>query len=206
MQNAVQTAKKLKTLIFLSTHPHGVRRQLIFYTETLLCFNPRTRTGCDRLWTTSTSTTESFNPRTRMGCDPPTAPIAVPTGPFQSTHPHRMRPLLRSFLLRRAACFNPRTRTGCDYSAISTDINELRFQSTHPHRVRPVAQLKTTSVTLFQSTHPHGVRRCSSYSRSSSRCVSIHAPARGATALYRLGILKGHCFNPRTRTGCDTAK
>ncbi|CEO88645.1 Putative cytoplasmic protein (fragment) [Syntrophaceticus schinkii] len=33
--------------------------------------------------------------------------------------------------------------------------------------------------------------------------VSIHAPARGATWMPQK-VLRTGCFNPRTRTGCDT--
>ena len=36
-------------------------------------------------------------------------------------------------------------------------------------------------VSAFQSTHPHGVRRTSVSSKYSLYCVSIHAPAWGAT-------------------------
>ena len=40
----------------------------------------------------------------------------------------------------------------------------------------------TTEYFGFQSTHPHGVRHDISMSQLAILCVSIHAPARGATA------------------------
>ena len=34
-----------------------------------LCFNPRTRVGCDSAWTLTNCHWPCFNPRTRVGCD-----------------------------------------------------------------------------------------------------------------------------------------
>ena len=33
--------------------------------------------------------------------------------------------------------------------------------------------------------------------------ISIHAPVKGATAVYRRHSQRGFYFNPRTREGCD---
>ena len=80
---------------------------------------------------------------------------------------------------------------------------------------------------MFQSTHPHGVRLESKQPGHNVGIVSIHAPARGATAcptvlpyvpnmfqsthphgvrpIFRSrGFNVLLSFNPRTRTGCDT--
>ena len=81
---------------------------------------------------------------------------------------------------------------------------------------------------MFQSTLPHGERLVKSVIRQSSKPVSIHAPARGATRatvnnknkregfqstlphgerlrvkLFKVTI---RCFNPRSRTGSDMCK
>jgi len=56
--------------------------------------------------------------------------------------------------------FNPRTREGCDF----------RFAQTY------------FMFTAFQSTHPRGVRQSLTTRHTTPRFVSIHAPARGATA------------------------
>ena len=98
-----------------STHPRGVRHmpesRLVWAVQVSihapawgatfsgmatgprpLCFNPRTRVGCDRTYGRPRSTTSCFNPRTRVGCDMP-APIgAILAFTFQSTHPREVRP------------------------------------------------------------------------------------------------------------------
>ncbi len=79
-------------------------------------------------------------------------------------------------------------------------------------------------VRMFQSTHPRGVRRLFFGIFARVRWVSIHAPAGGATSStpYKGGMNSfqsthprgvrrldcttcgsWHCFNPRTRGGCD---
>ena len=55
------------------------------------------------------------------------------------------------------------------------------FQSTHPRGVRRMPMLIIRQKWMFQSTHPRGVRPY----RASSRHPFYH------------------CFNPRTRVGCD---
>ena len=77
-------------------------------------------------------------------------------------------------------CFNPRTRTGCDM-ILTAEYNSLAFQSTHPHGVRRALTQQYTEAMMFQSTHPHGVRHT-----CSKPCYPLP------------------CFNPRTRTGCDS--
>jgi len=56
------------------------------------------------------------------------------------------------------------------------------FQSTHPHGVRPDGGILIPLTYLFQSTHPHGVRHFTDDELTKYLNVSIHAPARGATA------------------------
>ena len=78
-------------MMFQSTHPHGVRQTLLVQGRHLLCFNPRTRMGCDTGRSSSIAVGLGFNPRTRMGCDlwgnfKGTIPVT-----FQSTHPHGVR-------------------------------------------------------------------------------------------------------------------
>ena len=100
------------------------------------------------------------------------------------------------------------------------------FQSTHPHGVRPMMERIQPGTQQFQSTHPHGVRLLRPHVVGEPLSISIHAPARGATADVRRFVLyfqisihapargatKGvdksrsadPYFNPRTRTGCDS--
>ena len=79
---------------------------------------------------------------------------------FQSTHPHGVRLNVPSAL-----------------------CNICLFQSTHPHGVRRVQTFITIMVLQFQSTHPHGVRHTSYQIIVMPTCVSIHAPAWGATSI-----------------------
>ena len=144
-----------------------------------MCFNPRTRTGCD--WQVSPVHTGClrFNPRTRTGCD-------------------------KHLFLRRddCSCFNPRTRTGCDLtltlSCVSISV------STHaPARGATVKLSRSITSLMFQPTHPHGVRhgnvqvpseeQLGFNPRTRTGCDELFGQAEG----YDLG------FNPRTRTGCD---
>ncbi len=87
-----ETLHTFDTLLFQSTHPHGVRHTPKSCNDLLFsCFNPRTRMGCDvvqasvlplrrvsihapawgatRRRALSNYYHSSFNPRTRMGCD-----------------------------------------------------------------------------------------------------------------------------------------
>ena len=79
---------------FQSTHPHGVRPGRQAKRLWSLCFNPRTRMGCDG------KNPFSFNLEKQ----------------FQSTHPHGVRHVLHA-LFGNPFCFNPRTRMGCDSAA-----------------------------------------------------------------------------------------
>ena len=144
--------------LFQSTHPHGVRQRTPGGFYTLFCFNPRTRMGCDcrgRL----------ERPKGHVSIHAP-ARGATKLGRrstvcwrFQSTHPHGVRPRT-GFGRRIGKRFNPRTRTGCDFR------NRREFKE----------------YFWFQSTHPHGVRPSKTIVFSTTSSVSIHAPARGATA------------------------
>ena len=122
-----------------------------------------------------------------------------------STHaPARGATLESEGLSHFNLCFNPRTRTGCDQlREVESELISLKFQPTHPHGVRQMVPLRVQSGSsvsthapargatlslfvvcrgkLFQPTHPHGVRR------------------------YPCLLYAGeNCFNPRTRTGCDS--
>ncbi len=119
-----------------------------------------------------------FNPRTRVGCD--ITPLHDrSTEEFQSTHPCGVR-LVYSVKYLGDIGFNPRTRVGCDHMPKFQPIR-LPFQSTHPCGVRQkgyqaVKQIYKVSIhapvwgatlnirqgintIVFQSTHPCGVRR-----------------------------------------------
>ena len=78
---------------------------------------------------------------------------------FQSTHPRGVRRTVSKSIVPTKS-FNPRTREGCDQN------NRIVIDASVP----------------FQSTHPRGVRLSSHREQLNFIHVSIHAPARGATA------------------------
>ena len=120
---------------------------------------------------------------------------------FQSTLPRGERPVRRTSS-SRGARFNPRSREGSDAhrrihyahsnvsihapargatDALSRQMVFLTFQSTLPRGERhEYAALKAQAK--FQSTLPRGERLPARARALQRRQVSIHAPARGATA------------------------
>ena len=173
-----------------------------------VCFNPRTRAGCDFPWCPSERPpSRSFNPRTRAGCDfsrphhcglaevgfnPRTragcdslARARLPWLParFQSTHPRGVRRSWRRPAVASSRGFNPRTRAGCDVVGVIA-IAEAAAVSIH-------APARGATVKNNREVPPPDE-------------VSIHAPARGATRQRRERLLAdANRFNPRTRAGCD---
>ena len=124
--------------------------------------------------------------------------------PFQSTHLREVRQLTsqRSTL---QICFNPRTCGRCDRSEVVINPSD-EFQSTHLREVRRNNSYYLRSWSKFQSTHLREVRLAeeqradmqSSFNpRTCGRCdecavkmgfdgcVSIQAPAGGATFINR---------------------
>ena len=189
------------TKAFQSTHPHGVRLDLLnSHIVVLLVSIHAPARG---------ATAQPFNARPRRGVSIH-APARGATrtgwrprlnGLFQSTHPHgvRLHAFLNWQLLRG---FNPRTRTGCDFAANEGDFSVAVFQSTHPHGVRLHAFLNWQLLRGFNPRTRTGCdrdggrrprRRRRFNPRTRTGCdngMDSHAAA----------ILR---FNPRTRTGCD---
>ncbi len=66
------------------------------------------------------------------------------------------------------------------------------FQSTRPRGARHLDLLEKQAGLLFQSTRPRGARH-SLYEALADFCVSIHAPARGATQTGKI-ILANQLF------------
>ena len=77
--------------------------------------------------------------------------------------------------------FNPRSREGSDLSMGIMSSSRLQFQSTLPRRERPVS----FEVVAWKPL------------------ISIHAPAKGATATYVYFVSWNTDFNPRSREGSD---
>ena len=146
-----------------------------------MCFNPRTRVGCDDV-------VVAFKLQCRVSIHAPVwgatfyASISPLFSAFQSTHPCGVRPILRA-ISPFIKGFNPRTRVGCDIVSRQPQTF-IWFQSTHPCGVRQSTPILLPAIPKFQSTHPCGVRHnlCTAICQDK---VSIHAPVWGATIVLR---------------------
>ena len=197
--------------LFQFTHPGGVRQNLLrFLPPSGLCFNSRTREGCDIRGISARGICFCcFNSRTREGCDGKDATDGSVSKEFQFTHPGGVRPKRRVPIVglwefqfthpggvrrhcaqsgrRGAQRFNSRTREGCDIELIAPDGFAYVFQFTHPGGVRH-SNNNDNNGTATVSIHAPGRGATSSSARVRSYArVSIHAPGRGATTL------RGYC-------------
>ena len=100
---------------------------------------------------------------------------------FQSTHPQGVRPV----------------------GPVTYGIG-LLFQSTHPQGVRRISKPIATRQYMFQSTHPQGVRLIDSEIPVNSVAFQSSHP-QGVRHILPSSYNIPHCFNPRTRRGCDMA-
>ena len=130
----------IKTQISIHAPARGATSVLELCYFKRVYFNPRTRTGCDRVAAFLATWRLDFNPRTRTGCDLNQSIQPLTASRFQSTHPHGVR--------------------RCRLLPFGID---REFQSTHPHGVRPQQKPQISVVIKFQSTHPHGVRLIQNY-------------------------------------------
>jgi len=198
---------------FQSTHPRRVRRQdLPLRGLSSADFNPRTREGCDdetgkQLFSKSgefqsthprrvrlhliriRSGSGHFNPRTREGCDHVLLELVahlfeisihapakgatllaeifrIDPEVFQSTHPRRVRRPANSSRTSGSSNFNPRTREGCD--------------SNSPMLKNPVE--------YFNPRTREGCDPGPGKGDAVGIWISIHAPAKGATASCRIHL------------------
>ena len=143
-------------------------------------FNPRSRVGSDRRAPKPSPGRGSFNPRSRVGSDPPSSSATVPSFCF---NPRSRVGSDASFGRARCntTCFNPRSRVGSDAGLSRCGGPDQLFQSTLPRGERLPGPYDPARFPWFQSTLPRGERRRWPSSGRRRRCVSIHAPAWGAT-------------------------
>ena len=143
---------------------------------------------------------------------------------FQSTLPRRER-LKFVHRVQNFPHFNPRSREGSDVHRIVDFIEVCLFQSTLPRRERLFAAPSSFPNLIFQSTLPrrerHGIKTITdAFAEFQSTLprrerllpehrlhrllqISIHAPAKGATAEWMLWEIDHRNFNPRSREGSD---
>ncbi len=210
--------------MFQSTLPHGERLRIILIVRNWSQFQSTLPHGERLCLRHHRKGFQKFQSTLPHGERPALFPDDAPAPMFQSTLPHGERPPGYVFQARRPkfqstlphgerrfgsklecprVCFNPRSRTGSDRS------------------LREICLL----CTEFQSTLPHGERPLTAYHSERHSCVSIHAPARGATcsgfagriydSQFQSTLPHGErllalqvastiaSFNPRSRTGSD---
>ena len=81
-----------------------------------------------------------------------------------------------------APCFNSRAREGRDLPAVMSARASSMFQFTRPRGARLRTPMETSCISAwFQFTRPRGARPGEQDDLIEIVCVSIHAPARGAT-------------------------
>jgi len=188
------------------------------------CFNPRARAGRDPMRRKSSSTARRFNPRARAGRDRRGEPMLLHLVQFQSTRPRGARPscpiagdppfavsihapargatTARRRILRRSWFQSTRPR-GARPAGSGRQKGERQFQSTRPRGARQTFRGDLGLGFQFQSTRPRGARPRVPSDQRVLRVVSIHAPARGATAEGDPVGTHFKCFNPRARAGRD---
>ena len=170
--------------LFQSTLPRGERlSHFCRLTSVIIHFNPRSREGSDSFAAPTLNLLSNFNPRSREGSDailsrdPRNAEISIHAPARGATMQAQKRAILQRISIHAPArgatyssqklslwCqknFNPRSREGSDVRI------HLQFQFRHYFNPRSREGSDCSVLCLFGS----GI------------CISIHAPARGATAL-----------------------
>ena len=125
-----------------------------------------------------------FNPRTCKRCDNSIAMLFLSDIQFQSTHLQEVRPVLARKMVALFK-FQSTHLQEVRQRLKMTSVLSVLFQSTHLQEVRHAQQKRFEWECLFQSTHLQEVRPFKYCVCVVGKIVSIHAPARGATILYR---------------------
>ena len=189
------------SLVFQSTHPRGVRQIYPHATSANIKFQSTHPRGVRLYSAYCQSVTRRFNPRTRVGCDnrhstnKPIKSVSIHAPAWGATIYQATRQCAIVVSIHAPAwgatrnpphthsisrCFNPRTRVGCDRG--------LSAPSGYPYCFNPRTRVGCDQVARTQA--------------QDTLCVSIHAPAWGAT-LGTADDAAYEGFNPRTRVGCD---
>ena len=186
---------------FQSTRPHGARRSIAWNTSKPSGFNPRARTGrdgstlrgvgqcCVSIHAPARGATVELRESATL------AEVSIHAPARGATAARPPRAVTRGVSIHAPA----RGATSIPASAVVA----CAFQSTRPHGARLERLAHSVLRHGFQSTRPHGARHSRAILGAELERVSIHAPARGATALSCARSRTMTCFNPRARTGRD---
>ena len=165
---------------FQSTHPRGVRQELLYNSHCLIGFNPRTRVGCDKSW-------QDTAQRTRVSIHAPAWGATKSKIEkymilmFQSTHPRGVRRGIPVKHRRSSLVSIHAPAWGATCHAVQGDAG--RAVSIHAPAwgatcVRPWPWPRT-AVSIHAPAW--GATKILQYPANRQR-VSIHAPAWGATS------------------------
>ena len=102
-----------------------------------ICFNSRTREGCDSASSVSSRVAHCFNSRTREGCDYFCCYRCLYGGWVSIHAPGRGATKSLQVAIPLSNGFNSRTREGCDIFTFVSNFASTLFQFTHPGGVRP---------------------------------------------------------------------
>ena len=144
--------------LFQSTPPHGGRLNPCMIILSAIRFNPRPRMGGDIHPQHAREPTVCFNPRPRMGGD---------------IHPQHAR--------EPTVCFNPRPRMGGDFKPLTLEELQQRFNPRPRMGGDPDRLSRLDASSRFNPRPRMGGDSVTSMPARLA-CVSIHAPAWGATA------------------------
>src|SRR6185295_1589356 len=122
----------------------------------------------------------SFNPRPRAGGDLGVPQVGIGKGLFQSTPPRGRRREL-SDLHAREGLFQSTPPRGRRRESGSKGRSSSAFQSTPPRGRRPPVRQPVPAVSFVSIHAPAREATATAAMSSLSRTVSIHAPAREAT-------------------------
>ena len=106
-------------------------------------------------------------------------------------------------LAETMACFNPRSRTGSDAKYFKPNEDYYPLQSTLPHGERHAASQVNRSSLVLQSTLPHGERLLRLLGLFLDLALQSTLPHGERPPAHQATRQRGHCFNPRSRTGSD---
>ena len=125
------------------------------------------------------SEAKSFNPRSREGSDLTPNFQNDKSREFQSTLPRRERRFSRLQIIS-ARCFNPRSREGSDVNDLALPLLVLSF---NPRSREGSDQRECQRFPSRNCFNPRSREGSDGTGRDvgSMDCVSIHAPAKGAT-------------------------
>jgi len=191
-RGATVVVHTFRAVLYVSIHApaRGATRATVGRWARTRCFNPRTRKGCDPGGIeTRPGHKVSIHAPARGATGKPYRRLAERQ--FQSTHPQGVRPLLWLSRPRLSMVSIHAPARGATERFRPFSEREM-FQSTHPQGVRPSNSASTMPISMFQSTHPQGVRLQVSSVQGLTLCVSIHAPARGATGYKPFSRTHGH--------------